>query len=425
MITLLIALTFILLIVGAPIYISLLLSSMITMLLFTSTDPMVLIQRTFGGIDKFVLMSLPFYILAANAMDVGGLSKRILRWAQALVGYLHGGLAMTVQTAAMFFGALSGSSPATVAAIGKIMYPEMLKQKYPKSFSTGLILESGSISLIIPPSITLILYASATNTSVGSLFMAGLSAGIIFGLIILIYIYAVSKIKKIPKGEPFNIPVLWQSTKNAAWSLGIPIIIIVGISMGIFTPTEAAGVSALYAIFIGMAVYREITLKKLFLICKSSAIMSAQIMILIGAASAFGWLLTVGQGPQLLAEFLNSNFNSSLMFLLFLNIVLLILGMFLDASIALIVIAPLVLPTAISLGIDPIHLGIVMVLNLAIGTFTPPFGLNIFVGKSVMGLEVHEMIPGIMRFLIVALAGLLLITYLPTLSLFLPNMIFN
>ncbi|WP_400243806.1 TRAP transporter large permease [Niallia sp. JL1B1071] len=424
MILALVILMFILLFIGVPIFISLLLSSIVVIWLFTDIQPMIAIQRAFGGIDKFVLMSLPFYILAANAMDVGGLSDRILKWARSLVGHFHGGLAMTAQTAAMFFGALSGSSPATVAAIGRIMYPEMLKQKYPKQFASGLILQSGSISLVIPPSITLILFASATNTSVGALFMGGLSAGIVFGIVLLVYIYLHSRRNNFPKDESFKFSELWKSTKDASWSLGIPLIIILGISLGFFTPTEAAGVAAVYAIFIGMFVYREINLKGLYKLCLSSAVTSAQIMITIAAASSLGWILTIGHAPQLLAQYLNT-FSSAWGFLLLLNIMLLILGMFLEASISLIVIAPLILTTAVGLGIDPVHLGIIMVVNLAIGTFTPPFGLNIFVANSVLGLKMNEMIGGITRFLIVSLVALAIITYIPAITMYLPNVIFK
>lgn len=421
MILFLVILMFILMFLGLPIYISLLLPVVISLLLFTAVSPTVVMQNVFGGIDKFVLMSLPFYILTANAMDAGGLSSRILRWARALVGHFHGGTAMTVQTASMFFGALSGSSPATVAAIGKIMYPELIAQKYPKKFSDGLIVQSGAISLVIPPSITLILFASATNTSVGALFMAGLSAGIIMGIILLIYIFLLSKIKKFPKGT-FNFKELVASTKEALWSLGVPVIIILGIALGIFTPTEAAGVATLYALFVGAFIYKEINLKKLYKLCLSSAITSAQIMILIASASALGWILTIGQGPQMLAHFLSDNFTSAWTFFIFLNIILLILGMFLDASVALVVIAPLILGTATSLGIDPVHLGIVMVINLAIGTFTPPFGLNIFVANSVLGLNVMEMTKGVLRFLPIAIVVLILVTYIPSISTFLPNL---
>lgn len=425
MIIAVIIILFAMLIIGMPIYISLIFTTFLALMLFTDVNSMVAIQRIFGGIDKFVLMALPFFILAANAMDVGGLSRRILTFARTLVGHLFGGMAMATQTASMFFGALSGSSPATVVAIGRIMYPELLRQGYPKNFASGLVIQSGAVSLVIPPSITLILYASATNTSVSSLFLAGLGAGTFFGFFILLYIYLYSKYNNFPKGDRATMQDIGSAFKGASWSLMVPVIILGGISLGIFTPTEAAGVSAIYAIMIGMFVYKEITWRKLYLLCFESAKTSAQVLILVAAASAFGWLMTVAQAPQLLASFVTENFTSGWTFLIFLNIMLLILGMFVDSTIALIVIAPLILSSAVSLGIDPVHLGIIMVLNLALGTFTPPFGLNIFVANSITKMKMNEMLPGIFQFLWVSIVGLLIITYIPKISTILPQIVYG
>ncbi|MBM4763632.1 TRAP transporter large permease [Bacillus sp. B15-48] len=425
MIIALLVILFFLLLIGTPIYISLILSTFITLMVFTDIDSMVAIQRIFGGIDKFVLMSVPFFILAANAMDVGGLSTRILAFARALVGHFFGGIAMATQTGSMFFGALSGSSPATVVAMGRIMYPELLRQGYPKTFSSGLIIQSGAVSLVIPPSITLILYASATNTSVGSLFLAGLGAGLFFACFILLYIYIYSRTKNFPKSERVSLKEIAHSIKNASWSLMVPVIIVGGISLGIFTPTEAAGVSAMYSIFVGMVIYKEITWKKLYDLCFQSAKTSAQVLILVASASAIGWLMTAGQVPQQLAAFVTETFTSGWTFLLFLNFMLLIIGMFVDSTIALVVIAPLLLTSAISLGIDPIHLGIIMVLNLALGTFTPPFGLNIFVANSITNMKLSEMLPGIFQFLWVSIIALLIITYIPSISTLLPTFVYG
>ncbi len=385
---------------------------------------MIMVQRLFGGIDKFTLMSMPFFILAANAMDVGGLSTRILRWARALVGHISGGVAMTTHVASMFFGSLSGSAPATVIAIGKIMYPEMLRQGYSKHFASGLITSTGSVSLIIPPSLTLIIFATVTNTSVGALFLAGLSAGIVFGIFGLGYIWVYAKRNKMPRQTRATAKELWESTRKAGWALMVPIIILGGIYFGIFTATEAAGVSAIYAIFVGMFIYKEISLKKLYDLCLSSAITSAQVMILIAAASVFGWLLTVGQVPQALAQYLAEHFSVTWQFLLFLNVILLIVGMFMDGSSAIVILAPLLFPAAMSLGVDPVHLGIIMITNLAIGMYTPPFGLNIFVSNSITGMKLVESLPGITRFLAVSLLALIVITYFPAISTFLPKSIY-
>ena len=395
------------------------------MILFTDTNPLIMVQRLFGGIDRFTLMSMPFFILAANAMDVGGLSSRILRWARALVGHISGGVALTTHLASMFFGSLSGSAPATVVAIGKIMYPELLRQGYSKNFASGLITSTGSVSLIIPPSLTLIIFATVTNTSVGALFMGGLAAGIVFGCIGLLYIWIYAKVNKLPRQEKATLGELWESTRKAGWALMVPVIILGGIYFGVFTATEAAGVSAIYAILVGMFVYKEIDLKKLYQLCLSSAITSAQVMILIAAASTFGWLLTVGQVPQSLAHFLTENFTTPGSFLLFLNILLLIVGMFMDGSSAIVILAPLLYPSAVAMGVDPIHLGIVIITNLAIGMYTPPFGLNIFVANSITKMKMIESLPGLTQFLIVTLIALLVITYVPAISTFLPNMVYG
>ncbi|MBO8162158.1 MAG: TRAP transporter large permease [Brevibacillus sp.] len=421
----LIVLLFVLLLISVPIFAAVSFSTSLAMMLFTDTNPLIMVQRLFGGIDRFTLMSMPFFILAANAMDVGGLSSRILRWARALVGHISGGVAMTTHVASMFFGSLSGSSPATVIAIGKIMYPELLRQGYSKNFASGLITSTGSISLIIPPSLTLIIYATVTNTSVGALFMAGLTAGIVFGCVGLLYIWLYAKMNKLPRQERAPLPELWESTKSASWALLVPIIILGGIYLGVFTATEAAGVSAIYAIFIGMFVYREIDLKKLYQLCLSSAVTSAQVMILVAAASTFGWLLTVGQVPQSLAHFLTENFTTTWSFLLFLNVLLLLVGMFMEGTSAIVILAPLLYPAAVAMGIDPIHLGILIITNMAIGMYTPPFGLNIFVANSITKMKMVESIPGITRFLLVSLIALLLITYVPQISTFLPNLVYG
>jgi C4-dicarboxylate transporter DctM subunit len=421
----LIILLFVMLFLGVPIFVALLLSSITSLVFFTDISPMIIMQRVFGGIDKFVLMSLPFFILVANAMDVGGLSSRIIRWCRTLVGHFSGGLAMTTQTAASFFGALSGSSPATVIAVGKVLYPELLKNGYTKSFSSGLIIQSGSVSLLIPPSITLILYATSTNTSVGALFMAGLGAGLFYSIVVLGYVYFYSKKNNLQKESKATKKEFWTATKEASWSILVPVIIMGGIFLGVFTPTESAGIAALYSIFVGMVVYKEITMKKLYNLCLSTAGTTAQIMILIGAASAFGWVLTIAKVPLEMSNYLAEQFVTGWTFLLFLNLILLIIGMFLDSTIALVIIAPLILPAARAFEIDPVHLGIIMVLNLAIGTFTPPFGLNIFVANSITKMSLIEMVPGLVRFIVVALVILIIITFVPGISMLLPDLIYS
>lgn len=404
---------------SVPIYVSLGLAAFLAVVFFGDVEPMLLIQRLFAGLDQFALMALPLFILAANIMDGGGLSKRILQFARDLVGHLAGGVAMTTQVASMFFGSLSGSAPATVVAVGKIMYPQLIKDGYPKTFSTGLLASAGAISLILPPSITLIIYGSVTGVSVSDLFIAGIGAGIVFGLSAVVYIYIYAKRHNVPRSKKASRKQLLSSTRKASWALLIPIIILGGIYSGIFTPTEAAGVSAIYALLISIFVYRDMSFKKFYRICVESAITTAQVLVLVAAAQVLGWLLTRGQVPQMVATFIAENISSPFVFLLLFNLLLLVLGMFIEGVAAIIVVAPLIFSAAVSLGIDPVHLGIIMITNLAIGMYTPPFGLNIFVTQSIAKTGLKEMLPGLMVFLGVNLIALLIITYVPDVSLFL------
>lgn len=409
---------------SVPIYVSLGLAAFLAVVLFGDVEPMLLIQRLFAGLDQFALMALPLFILAANIMDGGGLSRRILQFARDLVGHLSGGVAMTTQVANMFFGSLSGSAPATVIAVGKIMYPQLIKDGYSKSFSTGLLASAGAVSLILPPSITLIIYGSVTGASISDLFIAGIGAGIIFGLSAIVYIYFYAKRNNIPRSKKASRKQLLSSTRKASWALMIPVIILGGIYSGVFTPTEAAGVSAVYALAISIFVYRDMSFKKFYHICVESAVTTAQVLVLVAAAQVLGWLLTRDQVPQIVASFIADNITSVIVFLILFNLLLLVLGMFIEGVAAIIVVAPLIYPAAMSLGIDPVHLGIIMITNLAIGMYTPPFGLNIFVTQSIAKVGLKEMLPGILTFFGVNLIALLIITYIPDVSLFLVK-IFN
>lgn len=413
----------ILLLSGTSIYVSLGLSSFISLAFFSDIQPVILIQRFYSGIDKFAIMSLPFFILAANLMDRGGLSERILRLSRALVGHISGGSGLTTQLACMFFGALSGSSPATVVAIGKTMYPELLRSKFQPSFGAGLLASAGAIALIIPPSITMIIFGATTGVSVGKLFMAGLGAGIIYGAVILFYIYLHARKNDVQKDKKATWTELKDAFLSSIGALMVPVIIIGGIYGAVFTPTESAAVSVIYALLVGVFVYKEITFKDVYQICKESAVTTAQVLVLIAAAQALGWLLTVGQVPQYVTTKLLANITSSVTFFLIINIILLIMGMFMDATAAIIIIMPIVFPMALQLGIDPVHLGIVVIANLAIGQFTPPFGLNIYVTSSITGITMVEMMPGLMKFLIINIVALMVITYVPQVSLFLPNLL--
>lgn len=415
----------VLLLLGAPVFVALAGSALIAVVGFTDFPLMIEVQRMIGGVDKFSLMAVPFFILAANVMKTGGIAQRILNWAQTMVGHLRGGMAITTEIACMFFGAVSGSSPATVVAIGGLTYPKMIEQKYPKGFAIGLITSSGSVALLIPPSISAIVYGSVTGASVGALFMAGLGAGIIYGVVYLIYCYWFACKYDIPRAPKSSVKERLKATKDAAWALGVPVIIIGGIYGGFFTPTEAAGVSAVYAILVSLFIYREMTLKQLWDCCVASAGTTAQVMILLAAASIFGYVLTVGQVPQMLSSLIvNANLNW-VGFLLMVNVLMLIEGMFIDGSSAIIITAPLLYNAAIGLGIDPIHFGVIMVANASIGMFTPPFGLNLFVAQPVTGNKMTTIMKGVLPYVAISIVALLLITYIEPISMFIPNLIYG
>ena len=420
MITFLIISLFIMMGIGIPIFVALSFSSVMATVFFSDFPIGITVQRLLAGIDKFSLMSMPFYIFAANIMEKGGMSRRLLDWVDSILGNFTGSTALTTQGACMFFGALSGSSPATVSAIGALMYPELLKNNYSKSFSVGLISASGAVAILIPPSITMIVFGATTGVSVGGLFIGGIGAGLIYGFSILSYSYYYARKQNIPTLGSFNFNRFLRLTREAAWSLGVPVIILGGIFTGAFTPTEAAGVSVVYVILITAFVYRELDFRKLYEVCVESSVTIAQVMILLAAASLFGWVLTVSFIPQMAASAIASFVHSKIMMLIIINVLFLIAGMFMDGSAAIMILVPVLFKPCLDFGIHPVHLGIILVSNICIGMFTPPFGLNLFVASQVTGLSVSKITPAIIPFFFVCLIALLIITYVPAVSLFLP-----
>ena len=397
---------FVMLFLGAPIFVALCLPTVLSLILFTPNDIMVVAMNMFSGIDKFSLLSVPFFVLAANIMKNGGIGQRIVSWAAAMVGDATGGLAFTTEVASMFFGAVSGSSPSTVVAIGGLLYPGLREKHYPKGFSLGLIASSGSVALLIPPSITAIMYCTMTNASVGELFMAGLSAGVIYGVCFLIYIYFFALRHKIKKEDRASWKQKWMATVDALWALGVPIIIIGGIYSGLCTPTEASGLSCVYALLVSVFIYKQMDFKLFKETMVASIRTTAQTMILMAAASAFAWLLTVGGLPQLFSKWMAA---------LDIN----------DGVSAFMIILPIVLSTVNSLGINLIHLGVIMITTVAIGMFTPPFGLNLFVAQPIANAKMSEIYRGVLPFCIISIVALLIIVFVEPLSLFLPNILYH
>jgi|SRR5690625_401066 len=410
----------ILLIIGAPIAIAIGLSSFFAMMQEgISID--VFSRTVFSGIDSFTLMAIPFFIFAGDLMLVGGTSKRLVDFAKKLVGWSTGGLPIAGVMSSMFFAALSGSSPATVAAIGGFMIPSLSNEGYSRRFAIGLMTSAGSLGIIIPPSITLLVYGSSAEVSISDLFIAGILPGIFIGLILIILSYIIAKKEGHKPGGKTNLRELWYSFKSAIWGILLPVIVLGGIYVGIFTPTEAAAVAIIYSLIIGLFIYKEIKLKDLFKVTKKSVITSSMIMLVIATSNVFSWHLTYEQIPTNLASILLEYANTRVVFLLLVVLILLVVGMFMDTSAAVLIFVPLFLPMVYELGIDPIHFGIVMIVTLSIGMITPPFGLNLFVATGVSDASLTEVIKATFPFIIVLIITALVIVFIPQISLFLLN----
>ena len=414
-----------LLILRVPIGISLGMSSLITIFATGVVQPTYLAQGLVTGADSFSLMAVPFFVLAGELMATGGISRRLLNIADAFLGRKSGGLALVTVVACMFFAAISGSGPATVAAIGGLTIPSMLKQGYDKPFAGAISAAAGSIGVIIPPSIPMVMYCVATGVSVGAMFMGGVIPGILIGISLCVYSSLYSKKHKYINAEaaPFSWGNVGRSLVDGIWALLVPVIILGGIYGGIFTPTEAAAVAVAYGLIVGLFVYRDLKAKDLYRIFGSAALTTATIMVILGTATTFGRILTLERIPTMIADFFESVAKGPIMLLILINILLLIVGCFMETNAAIIILAPIFLPIVESMGINPVHFGIVMVVNLAIGFVTPPLGVNLFVSCNVANAKLEEICKGILPILGVMILDLLLITYIEPLSMFLPALL--
>lgn len=414
-----------LLILRVPIGISLGMSSLITIFASGVVQPTYLAQGLVTGADSFSLMAVPFFVLAGELMATGGISRRLLNIADAFLGRKYGGLALVTVVACMFFAAISGSGPATVAAIGGLTIPSMLKQGYDKPFAGAISAAAGSIGVIIPPSIPMVMYCVATGVSVGAMFMGGVIPGILIGISLCVYSSLYSKKHKYINAEaaPFSWGNVGRSLVDGIWALLVPVIILGGIYGGIFTPTEAAAVAVAYGLIVGLFVYRDLKAKDLYRIFGSAALTTATIMVILGTATTFGRILTLERIPTMIADFFESVAKGPIMLLILINILLLIVGSFMETNAAIIILAPIFLPIVESMGINPVHFGIVMVVNLAIGFVTPPLGVNLFVSCNVANAKLEEICKGILPILGVMILDLLLITYIEPLSMFLPALL--
>ena len=414
-----------LLILRVPIGISLGMSSLITIFASGVVQPTYLAQGLVTGADSFSLMAVPFFVLAGELMATGGISRRLLNIADAFLGRKYGGLALVTVVACMFFAAISGSGPATVAAIGGLTIPSMLKQGYDRPFAGAISAAAGSIGVIIPPSIPMVMFCVATGVSVGAMFMGGVIPGLLIGVSLCLYSSLYSKKHKYINAEaaPFSWGNVGRSLADGIWALLVPVIILGGIYGGIFTPTEAAAVAVAYGLIVGLFVYRDLKAKDLYRIFGSAALTTATIMVILGTATTFGRILTLERIPTMIADFFESVAKGPIMLMILINILLLIVGCFMETNAAIIILAPIFLPIVESMGINPVHFGIVMVVNLAIGFVTPPLGVNLFVACNVANAKLEEICKGILPILGVMILDLLLITYVEPLSTFLPALL--
>ncbi|PSJ63296.1 TRAP transporter large permease [Kumtagia ephedrae] len=417
MIASLAALPIVLLALGTPVFLVFLAAVAVTFLFVLPTPPLALHQVMFGGLDNYALLAIPFFIFAGELMGTSGIAARLITWVLTLVGRLPGSLGVSTVGASAVIGAISGSSVAAVAALGKTLYPKLESAGYGKERSAGLLASSGAIDIVIPPSIAMILYGLAAEQSIPRLFIAGILPGLLIAALMSIFIVIVAIVLKIPVVGRFDPAVAWRATNDAFAALLMPVFVLGGIYNGWFSPTEAGGFACLYAILVARFVYRTMGWADIVRAAGNSALLSAQILVIVATAGVVTWVLTTQGVPQAIVAWIEALEMSTFSFLLAVNLVLLVIGCFLDPTSAILVFAPLLAPIAISLGIDPIHFGIVMTVNLAIGMFTPPFGLNIFVAQSVTGLPAHSLYRGVLPFVAVQIAALVIITYVPAISL--------
>ena len=409
----------VLLLLGFPIFIILLATSAIVLLLFAPVPPMAVHINMFGSVDKFALMAVPFFIFAGDLMGRGGISRRIVAWVLAVIGGVRGSLALTAVGTCTVFGAISGSSPATVAAVGRLLYRPLRDAGYDEKFSTGLLTSSGSIAIVIPPSIGMILYGVSAQESVVLLFVAGIVPGLIMALLMAAYIYAFAVRRGIREASGFSFREFLAASREGVWALGMPVIILGGIYAGVFSPTEAAGIACVYAIVVTRFIYGDIGWKGIWEVSVNSMYLTAQVLIIVAAAGVFSQLLTISGAPQSMVGAIRDMNLPPWMLLLAVNVFLLFVGCLLDPASAILVLTPLLAPIAVAIGVDLVHFGIIMTVNLAVGMFTPPFGLNIFVTQALFKAPLTSIYPGLAPFIVINVIALLIVTYVPELSLFL------
>jgi C4-dicarboxylate transporter DctM subunit len=412
---------FVFMFMGLPVAVALGLSSILTILVFGHDSLASLSLKMFETSEHFTLMAIPFFVLAGAFMTTGGVARRMIRFAIATVGHLHGGLAIASVLACCLFAAVSGSSPATVVAVGSIAIVGMVRAGYSQPFAAGVICNAGTLGILIPPSIVMVVYGAATETSVGKLFMAGVVPGLLLGFLLMLAIYVVARIKDMPRQPRASAREILVAGRDSFWGLMLIFIILGGIYGGVFTPTEAAAVAAVYAFFVALFVYRDIGMRQVPEVLLDASKVTIMLMFIIVNALLFAHVLTTERIPQMIAEQIVAWDMASWQFLIVVNILLLIAGMFMEPTGIILILAPIIFPIAMELGIDPVHLGIIFVVNLEIGMVTPPIGLNLFVTAGITKMTIGRVVRAASPWLILLLSFLVLITYVPAISLWLPN----
>jgi C4-dicarboxylate transporter DctM subunit len=399
-------------------------SAVLGIALFDSRQLIMVPKEMFSAIDKFPLAAIPFFILAGHLMETGGISRRLVNFAKSLVGGVQGGLPMSCVLTCMIFAAVSGSSVATTFAIGAILIPALVKHGYPVGYAASLQATSAELGVVIPPSIPLILFGVSAEVSIGELFIAGFGPGLLIGGALMLFVHLWCRFKGLGKNDGDGRAPLLTAAREAAWALLMPVIILGGIYGGVFTPTEASVVAVFYALAVGMLVHRELKPGKVVAVLRKSVVSSAVIMFIIANAGLFAFLITRAGIPDAIGVWLTEVLRSPGWFLLGVNAALFVIGMFIETSAAIIVLAPILVPVAVHFGVDPVHFGIIMVVNLAMGMITPPFGVNLFAACTVAKISLDRIVGHLLPFVLVIMACLMLITYVPQISLALRDAVF-
>src|SRR5512140_3449967 len=415
------ALLLALMLTGMPISIALGLTVLSFLFFFTEIPTEAVAMKLFTGIEKFEIMAVPFFILAGNFLTHGGVARRMIAFASSMVGHWHGGLALAGVMACALFAAVSGSSPATVVAIGSIILPAMVAQGFPKRFGAGVITTSGALGILIPPSIVMVMYSVATNTSVGQLFMAGVVPGLVLATMLGLTTWWRARKNNYPRLAKATWADRWRTFRQSIWGLLLIVVVIGGIYTGIFTPTEAAAMSAVYAFFVAVFVYKDLRFRQVPRVLLDSANMSAMLLYIITNAVLFSFLMTNEQIPQLMAQWILDKGLGAIAFLLFVNVLLLLAGNVMEPSSIVLILAPILFPVAMKLGIDPVHFGIMMTVNMEVGMCHPPVGLNLYVASGITKMGITELTVAVWPWLVTMLVFLVLVTYWPAMSIWLPK----